>query len=140
MFFSIEESQAEKSQEVLLSNKRLFRVVAQFVTEDWTNMPAVKLILKDGTDRYAIEFVLKEMYGLSLVSIGTPEAEKIGQKLRKYIGELHVSKFTNKELMKLMSVFEKFPRGLHKIPRLKYMVRSQQAPICRFSLDCCRLC
>ena len=84
--FSIEESQAEKSQEVLLSNKRLFRVVAQFVTEDWTNMPAVKLILKDGTDRYAIEFVLKEMYGLSLVSIGTPEAEKIGQKLRKYIG------------------------------------------------------
>ena len=126
--FSIEESQAEKSQEVLLSNKRLFRVVAQFVTEDWTNMPAVKLILKDGTDRYAIEFVLKEMYGLSLVSIGTPEAEKIGQKLRKYIGKLHVSKFTNKELMKLMSVFEKFPKGLHKIPRLKYMVRSEQAP------------
>ena len=116
--FSIEESQAEKSQEVLLSNKRLFRVVAQFVTEDWTNMPAVKLILKDGTDRYAIEFVLKEMYGLSLVSIGTPEAEKIGQKLHKYIGELYVSKFTNTELMKLMSVFEKFPKGLHKIPRL----------------------
>ncbi len=126
--FSTEEFQEEESQEELLSNKRLFRVVAQFVTEDWTNMPAVKLILKDGADRYAIELVLKEVYGLSLVSIRTPEAEKIGQKLRKYIGELRVSKFTNQELMMLMSVFEKFPKGLHKIPRLKYLLRSQQAP------------
>ena len=126
--FLIEEFQVEKSQEVLLSNKRLFRVVAQFVTDDWTNLPAVKLILKDGTDRHAIELVLKEMYGLSIVTKDTPEADKIRQKLGKYIGELRVSKFTNQELMMLMSVYEKFPIGLHKIPRLKYLLRSPQAP------------
>lgn len=126
--FPMEESQVGKSQEVSLLNKRLFRVVAQFVTKDWTNMPAVNLILKNSTNRFAIELVLKEVYGLSLVSIGTPEAKKIGEKLRKYIGELHVSQFTNQELVMLMSVFEKFPKRLHKIPRLKYLVRSQQTP------------
>lgn len=126
--FSIDETQVEKTQDVLLSNKRLFRVVAQFVTENWTNISTVKLLLKEGADRYALELVLKEMYGLSLVSIDTPEAKKIAQKLRKYIGKLRISKFTNQELIMLMSVYEKFPKGLHKIPRLKYLVRSQQAP------------
>ena len=109
-------------------NKRLFQVIARVITENWVNIDAVKLILKDGTDRYAIEHVLKEMYGLSLVLTDTPEAEKIRQKLHKYVGEVKITQFTNEELLSLMTVYEKFPIGMHKIPKLKYLLCSQQAP------------
>lgn len=126
--FSNGESLTNNTQDEFLYNKQLFRAVAQVITENWTKIDAVKLILKDGTDRYAIELVLKEMYGLSLVLTDTPEAEKIRQKLRKYIGEVKISQFTNQELMMLMSIYEKFPIGMHKIPKLKYLLCSQKAP------------
>lgn len=112
----------------LEANKRLFSVVAKFITENWTNVNAAKLILKDGSDRDAIELVLDKMFGLSIVLKDTPEAEKIKQKLQKYVGNVHISAFKNQELMMLMSVYEIFPVGLHKIPRMKYLLRSQQAP------------
>ena len=118
----------DESEETLETNKRLFHVVAQFITENWTNVSAAKLLLKDGSDRYAIELVLQEMFGLRIVRKGTPEAEKIAQKLRKYVGEVHVTEFTNQELMMLMSVYEFFPRGLDKIPRMKHLLRRQKAP------------
>ncbi len=125
--FFPEVSEVEKSQEVSLSNKRLFRIVAQFVTENWTDIPAVRRLLKDGTDRYMIELVLKEMYGLSIIRTGTPEAEKIGQVLRKYGRQLRASQSTNEELMMLLSVYEKFPKGLHNIGGgLKYLLINQQ--------------
>ncbi len=126
--FSNGESLTNNTQDEFLYNKRLFQVVAQVITENWTNIDAVKLILKDGTDRYAIELVLKKMYGLSLVLTDTPEAEKIRQKLRKYVGEVEISQFTNQELIRLMSIYDKFPVALHKIPRLKYLLCSQKAP------------
>lgn len=131
--FASEESQEgnsvkENSKEDVLSNQQLYRVVAQFITKNWTNTPAIKLFLKDGTDSKAIEFVLKEMYGLKLVRKETPEAEKIGQKLQKYIGKIHLTQFKNKELMQLMSVYNQFPKGLNKIPKLKYLALSQKAP------------
>lgn len=109
-------------------NKRLFRVVAEHITDNWKNIHGSKLILKDGSNRYAIELILHEMYGLSIVREDTPEAEKIARKLRKYIGEVHVSDFSNQDLMMLMSVYELFPRGLDKIPKMKYLLRRQQAP------------
>ena len=118
----------EESEETLESNKRLFHAIAQFITEDWTNVNAAKLLLKDGSDRSAIELVLREVFGLSIVLKGTPEAEKIAQKLQKYVGDVHISTFKNEELMKLMSIYEIFPVGLHNIPRMKYLLRSQQAP------------
>ena len=121
--FNIEESQVEG-----LTNQQFYRIVAKFITKNWTNTPAVKLILKDGTDRNAVEFVLEEMYGLSLVRKNTPEAQKIGQKLQKYIGQIHLTQFKNEELMQLMSVYDKFPKGLNKIPKLKYLALSQRAP------------
>ena len=126
--FPIEDSQSEKPEVELKPNDTLFRIVAQFITDDWKNLPSVRLLLKDNTNRYMIELVLKEMYGLSLVRKDTSEAEKIAQKLHKYIGKLHVSEFTNQELLMLMSVYEKFPVRLHKIPRLKHLLRSEQAP------------
>jgi len=123
-----ENSEEGNSQEIVLSNQRLYRVVAQFITKNWTNTPVVKLILGDGTDRNTIELVMKEMYGLSLVRKETPEAQYIGQKLHKYIGKIHLTQIKNKELMKLMSVYDKFPKGLNKIPKLKYLAFSQKAP------------
>jgi len=126
--FSNGESLTQNTQDEFLYNKRLFRIVAQVITDDWANIDAVKLILNDGTDRFALELVLKEMYGLSLVRNDTPEADKIRQKLRKYVGEVKISQFTNQELMMLMSIYEKFPVALRRIPRLKYLLRSQQAP------------
>ena len=90
--FPIETAKAETPQEVGQSNKRLYNVVAQFITDEWTDMSAVKLILKDKTNRYAIELVLKEMYGLSLVSEDTPEAEKIA---KNYISILENYTFQN---------------------------------------------
>lgn len=118
----------EESVETSDSNKRLFLAVSKFITKDWTDLQIVKLILKDGSDRNVIELVLKEMYGLSIVLQDTPEAEKIAQKLRKYVGVVHVSEFSNHDLMMLMSVYELFPRGLDKIPKMKYLLRRQQAP------------
>ena len=124
--FSVEVSEVE-SEEVSLSNERLFRIVAEFVTENWTNIPEVRRILKDGTDRDMIELVLKEMYGLSIIGAGTPEADKIGQELRRYGSELLALQPTNEELMMLISVYEKFPKGLHNIGAgLKYLLINQQ--------------
>ena len=126
--FSNGESLTNNTQDEFLYNKRLFQAVARVITENWTKIDAVKLILKNGTDRYAIELVLKDMYGLSLVLMDTLEAEKIRQKLRKYVGEVKISQFTNQELMMLISIYEKFPVALHKIPQLKYLLCSQKAP------------
>ena len=125
--FSVEESEAEKSQEELLSDRHLLCVVAQVVTENWTDIPEVRRILKDGTDRDMIELVLKEMYGLSIIGAGTPEANKIGQELHRYGSQLLALQPTNEELMMLMSVYEKFPKGLHNIGAgLKYLLINQQ--------------
>lgn len=125
--FFPEVSEIEKSQEEPLLNKRLFRIIAQFVTENWTDIPEVRRILKDGTDRFMIELVLKEMYGLSIIRIGTPEAEKIGQVLRRYGRQARVWDSSNEELMMLLSVYEKFPKGLHNIGGgLKYLLINQQ--------------
>lgn len=114
----------EDSQQVIDSNRRFFRVVAHFITGGWTDVQAVSHILQNSTDRYTLELVLKEMYGLSIVQKGTPESEKIAQKLRKYVGEINVTLFTDEELIMLMSVYERFPIGLYKIPRMKYLLRT----------------
>ena len=125
--FFPEVSEGEKAQEASLTNKRLFRIIAQFVTENWTDIPEVRRILKDGTDRYMIELVLKEMYGLSIIHTGTPEAEKIKQELRKYGRQPRIWDSSNEELMMLLSVYEKLPKGLHNIGGgLKYLLISQQ--------------
>ena len=121
--FSVVDSDPE-----LQVNTRLFRVVAQYITENWTDINATKLVLKDGSNRDAVELVLKEMYGLSIVRQGTPESDKIAQRLRKYVGEVVVTDFSNQDLMMLMSVYELFPRGLDRIPKMKHLLRRQKAP------------
>ncbi len=125
--FFPEVPEVKESQEASRSNERLFRIVAQFVTDNWTDLSAVRRLLKDGTDRYVIELVLKEMHGLSIVRPSTPEAVKMEQELRKYRVPLRVSQGTNEELMMLLSMYEKFPKGLHNIGGgLKYLLINEQ--------------
>ena len=128
--FFAEVSEENESQEASQSNERLIRIVAQFVTDNWTDLPAVRRLLKDGTDRYVIELVLKEMHGLSIVRSSTPEAIKMEQELRKYGVPLRVSQGTNEELMMLLSMYEKFPKGLHNIGGgLKYLLINEQPSV-----------
>ena len=125
--FFAEVSEVTEPQEASRSNERLLRIVAQFVTENWTDLPAVRRLLKDGTDRYVIELVLKEMHGLIIVRPSTPESKRMEQELRKYGVPFRVSQGTNEELMMLLSMYDKFPKGLHNIGGgLKYLLINQQ--------------
>ncbi|MDE0011830.1 MAG: T9SS type A sorting domain-containing protein [Candidatus Poribacteria bacterium] len=87
-------------------SKRLHRAVVRFVTDR-------------GTDRYALERILKERYG---VSINIPDYSV----LTRYTTGEHAgrfSEFKNEELMALVSMLEEFPQGMIKTPGLNYFVR-----------------
>jgi hypothetical protein len=96
----------EGSEQILLSEKRLFCAAVQFITENGTNTEALKLILK-------------ERYG---ISVDVPSYALLTQRVTQEAAE-HYSEFENKDLMIFISIFEEFPQALHKIPQLKYVVR-----------------
>ncbi|MYA98760.1 hypothetical protein F4X90_03620, partial [Candidatus Poribacteria bacterium] len=87
-------------------SKRLHHAVVRFVTDN-------------GVDRYALERILRERYA---VSINVPDYTEL---TRHTTGEhaARFSQFKNEELISLVSMFEEFPSGMHKIPGLKYLVR-----------------
>ena len=87
-------------------SKRLHHAVVRFVTDD-------------GTDRYALERILRERYA---VSINIPDyAELTRHTTGEHAGRF--SQFKNEELIALVSMFEEFPSGMLKTPGLKYIVR-----------------
>ena len=87
-------------------SKRLHRAVVRFVTDD-------------GADRYALERILRERYG---VSVNIPDYSEL---TRQTTGE-HAERFDifkNEELLSLVSMLEEFPQGMLTTPGLKYFVR-----------------
>ncbi len=87
-------------------SKRLHNAVVRFVTDN-------------GTDRYILERILQERYA---VSINIPDYSEL---TRHTTGE-HAGRFSifkDEELLALISMFEEFPRGMHRIEGLKYLVR-----------------
>ena len=87
-------------------SKRLHHAVVRFVTDN-------------GVDRYALERILQERYG---VSINIPDYTELTQNTTgEHAGRF--SEFKNGELLALISMFEEFPRGMHSVPGLKYLVR-----------------
>ena len=87
-------------------SKRLHHAVVRFVTEN-------------GADRYTLERILQERYA---VSINIPDYRE----LTRYTTREHAGRFSTfkkEELLALISMFEEFPRGMHKVPGLKYLVR-----------------
>ena len=87
-------------------SKRLHHAVVRFVTDD-------------GADRYALERILQERYG---VSINIPDYSEL---TRHTTGE-HAGRFSdfkNEELVALVSMLEEYPSGMIKTPGLNYLVR-----------------
>ena len=94
----------EASQAVISPGKHLYDAVVQYVTEN-------------GTNRAVIELILQERYGIYVPSHAALPAETKNRTTKRF------SDFENEDLMLIISVFEEFPQALHKIPRLKYIVR-----------------
>ncbi len=90
----------EGAQTVSGPDKRLYYAIVQFLTENGTNRDALKLILQ-------------ERYG---IHIDVP-AHAIKEAAENF------SEFENEDLITLISILEEFPKALHKIPQLKYIVR-----------------
>ena len=87
-------------------SKRLHHAVVRFVTDD-------------GRDRYAIENIMNERYGISL---NVPDYTEL---TRNTTGE-NASRFTtfkDEEVLYLVNMLEEFPTGMHKTAGLKYIIR-----------------
>ena len=96
----------QADEQELVPERRLFDAAVQFVTENGTNREAIKIILQR---RYGISVYI-ESYG-SLFN-RPPEDEK----------DAEITDFENKDLMIFLSIFEKFPKALQKMPQLQYIV------------------
>lgn len=90
----------------LVPERRLFDAAVQFITEKGTNRSAIKIILQR---RYGISTEI-ESYASLFNNI--PDDEK----------DAEITDFENKDLMVFLSIFEKFPKALHKMPQLQYIV------------------
>ena len=87
-------------------SKRLHRAVVRFVSGD-------------GTDKYALQRILREHYA---VRINVPDYAELTQHTTGEHAE-RFSEFKNEELIALISMLEEFPSGMLKTPGLKYLVR-----------------
>lgn len=96
----------EDSQGILAPEKRLFYAVVLFMTENGTNEQAIKLILK-------------ERYG---ITVDIPSYAILTQNTSKETAA-HFSDYENEDLMIFISILEKFPKALQKMPQLKYVIR-----------------
>ena len=87
-------------------SKRLHHAVVRFVTDE-------------GTDRYAVDQILGNRYG---VSVRIPDYTE----LTKHTTGEHTGSFQpfkNEELLAIISMLEEFPSGMLTTPGLKYLVR-----------------
>ena len=87
-------------------SRRLHHAVVRYVTDG-------------GRDRFVLEDILNERYG---VSLNVPD---YGELTRSTTGE-HGGRFTtfkNEEVVALVNTLEEFPQGMHKIQGLKYLIR-----------------
>ena len=87
-------------------SKRLHHAVVRFVTDD-------------GADREALERILQERYA---VSINVPDYTE----LTRYTTGENAARFTtfkNEELTAIATMFEEYPKGMHKNVGLNYLVR-----------------
>ncbi len=100
----------DKSQSAAISKKRLFKAVAQFITENGTNRPAIKRILH-------------ERYGITVdVSSNVRQAVMLPAYAAHQRTSKAFSAIDNEDLMLFISILEDFPQALHKMSQLKYVV------------------
>ena len=94
--------------------KHLYYAVVQYVTEN-------------GTNRAIIELILQKRYGIYVPSYAsstdTSSTDASSIKSALNTTAKRYTNFENDDLMLVISVFEAFPQALHKIPRLKHILR-----------------
>ena len=80
----------------------------------------VRFVTNNGADEAAVEKILKERYGVSTkvadypaLTADTTSGEGAGR----------FQAFHAQELVQIINMFEEMPRGMHKLPELKYLVR-----------------
>lgn len=96
----------QADEQELVPERRLFDAAVQFITED-------------GTNRAAIKFILQARYGI------ITEVESYASLFRQLPDDergAEITDFENKHLMIFLSIFEKFPKALQKMPQLQYIV------------------
>lgn len=96
----------QADEQELVPERRLFDAAVQFITEN-------------GTNRAAIKFILQARYG---ISIDIESYESLFGKLPDDERGAEITDFENEHLMIFLSIFEKFPKALQKMPQLKYIV------------------
>lgn len=96
----------QADEQELVPERRLFAAAVQFITEN-------------GTNRLAIKFILQARYGIS-IDVGSYVS--LFRKPSEDEKNAKITDFENKDLMIFLSIFEKFPKALHKMPQLQYIV------------------
>lgn len=96
----------QADEQELVPERRLFDATVQFITEN-------------GTNREAIKFILQARYG---ISTDVESYESLFRKLPDDERGAEITDFENKDLMIFLSIFEKFPKALQKMPQLQYIV------------------
>ena len=77
----------------------------------------VRYVTEDGYDQNAVNKILTENYGVSLVVGNYPELMVTGESADRY------QEFHPWELVEIINMFEEMPQGMHKVPGLDYLVR-----------------
>ena len=87
-------------------SNRLHRAVVRYATDN-------------GQDRQALTRILENRYA---VTLDVPDYAELTKNTTKE-NEGRFGEFKNEELMALVSMLEEYPQGMHKTPRLRYLVR-----------------
>ena len=87
-------------------SQRLHHALVRFVTENGTNKAAYEKIL---TERYGVSTLIPDYFALT-ASTTNEDAGRFQQ-------------FHAEEIVQIINILEEMPKGMHKLPELKYLLR-----------------
>ena len=90
----------------LFYSQRLHHALVRFVTDSGTNETAYEKIL---TERYGITTVIPDYSALT-----SPTGNETSGRFQKFHAE---------EIVQIINMLEEMPKGMHKLPELKYLLR-----------------
>ncbi len=80
----------------------------------------VRFVTANGTDERAFERILQERYGLTT---RVPDYRALTAHTTGGEPPTRFQKFHSEEIVRLINMLEELPRGMHKIPELRFLVR-----------------
>ena len=80
----------------------------------------VRFVAADGTDESAYEKILQERYGLTT---HVPDYRTLTESTTGGEPPARFQKFHAEEVIRLINMLEEMPRGMHRLPELRYLVR-----------------